>query len=93
MCLQNKRQKETRANVWRLFAEAAGRLMSLKGQTPLGKINGISSALRDGGALCEVQLDTIPEPTTLKGGTTRGANGTQICGRNRRSEQGERLVS
>lgn len=39
-----RRQKETRANVWRLFAEAAGGLMSLKGQTPLRKINGISLA-------------------------------------------------
>lgn len=44
LCLQHtEAERDTRANVWRLFAEAGGGLMSLKGQTPLRKINGISS--------------------------------------------------
>lgn len=43
------RKRHERAVVWRLFAEAAGGLMSLKGQTPLGKINGISSVQGGGG--------------------------------------------
>lgn len=72
------RKRHERANVWRLFAEAAGGLMSLKGQMLLGKINGIFKAPR-GRALHEVRLDTIPE-------AARCANehGKQVGGRRRR---------
>lgn len=64
--------------------------MSLKGQTPLGKINGIWVGVGEvgrGAIFYDVRLDTIPEPKLI-GGTARGANecGTQMGERKRRRD-------